>query len=185
MSERIANGASVGLGTPAVNREGAASTPCSAAPASPRRLDFVRLSLPQANEFVAAWHRHNDLVVGHLWSVGLADDSGILHAVMIVGRPISKALDNGDTVEVLRIAAGEAWNCNSRLYGAAARAAFAMGFHRVITTIDKAEGGSSLRASGYRLVADRPARKGWDTQSRPRDNRKYRSVPRQLWEAVA
>ena len=47
------------------------------------------------------------------------------------------------------------------------------------------ETGASLKAAGFRIVAQRPARAGWDTPSRPRDNSRYRSVKRQLWERVA
>ena len=61
-------------------------------------FDLQRLSLDQANEHVAWWHRHNDPVTGHLWSVGAVDGEGVLRAVMIVGRPIAKAYDNGDCV---------------------------------------------------------------------------------------
>jgi len=148
-------------------------------------LHLVRVSLAQANEHVAVWHRHNKPVVGHLWSVGASDEDGVLHAVMIVGRPVARPFDDGATVEVTRIASDGTRNCNSLLYGAAARAAFAMGYRRVITYIEKQEGGASLRASGYRMVAERPPKKGWSVPSRPRDDRNYRSVPRQLWEAAA
>ncbi len=148
-------------------------------------LELVRLSLDQANGHVAAWHRHNDEVVGHLWSTGAVDAEGIMRAVCIVGRPVAKSYDDGDTIEVLRVASDGGWNLNSFLYGAAARAAFAMGFHRVVTYNEADESGASLRAAGYRLIAVRPKRSGWWTPSRPRDNSKYRSVQRQLWEAVA
>jgi hypothetical protein len=33
------------------------------------------------------------------------------------------------------------------------------------------------------VVAELPARKGWDTPSRPRDNDSYLSTARTLWEA--
>lgn len=47
------------------------------------RLRLAPVSLEQANEHVAAWHRHNDPVVGHKFSVGAADDEGVLRAVAI------------------------------------------------------------------------------------------------------
>lgn len=46
------------------------------------------------------------------------------------------------------------------------------------------ETGSSLRAAGWRIVAERPARKGWDTPSRPRTDRHQVEIPRTLWEAM-
>jgi hypothetical protein len=146
-------------------------------------LRLVPVSLEQANEHVAAWHRHNEPVIGHKFSVGAADEGDVLRAVAIVGRPVGRGFDDGLTLEVLRVATDGTRNANSMLYGACSRAAFALGFRRVVTYTQADEGGASLRASGWRVIAERPARKGWDTPSRPRDNHVYRNVARQLWEA--
>ena len=148
-------------------------------------LSLVPLTLAQANEHVAAWHRHNRPVVGHKWSVGAADENEVLRAVAICGRPVARHLDDGHTIEVLRVASDGTRNANSLLYGACARAAFAMGYTRVITYTQAVESGSSLRAAGWRVIAERPARKGWSAPSRPRDNDLYASSPRQLWEVAA
>lgn len=147
-------------------------------------LRLVPLTLAQANEYVAAWHRHNRPVVGHKFSVGAADSEGVLRAVAIAGRPVARHLDDGDTIEVLRVASDGTRNANSILYGACSRAAFALGYRRVITYTQADEGGASLRASGWRVISERPARKGWDTASRPRDNDDYLSSVRQLWEST-
>lgn len=149
-------------------------------------LHLVPVSLAVANEHVAAWHRHNKPVVQCIFRVGAADSDGVLRAVAIVEDP--KARGNavrGDTVEITRLASDGTRNACSMLYGACARAAFALGYRAVITYIEDSEPGSSVRAAGFRLIASRPQRKGWDTVSRPRDNSTYRSVPRQLWEKVA
>ncbi len=61
-------------------------------------LSLVPISLAQANEHVAAWHRHNRPVVGHKFSVGAADQDGVLRAVAIAGRPVARHLDDGDTI---------------------------------------------------------------------------------------
>jgi hypothetical protein len=149
-------------------------------------LYLVPVSLAQANEHVAAWHRHNRPVPGAKFCVGAADDDGVLHAVAIVGRPVARHFDDGQTVEVVRVAGDGTRNANSLLYGACQRAAFALGYRRVITYTRTDESGSSLRAvAGWRVIAERPARRGWDTPSRPRDNETYRTSARQLWEAVA
>lgn len=42
---------------------------------------------------------------------------------------------------------------------------------------------SQLRAAGYRTIASRPARPGWDSMARPRDDAAYQSTERTLWEA--
>jgi hypothetical protein len=70
------------------------------------------------------------------------------------------------------------------LYGALARAAFALGYTRVITYTQADESGSSLRAAGWRVVAHRAARKGWNTISRPRDDARYMTSERTLWETT-
>jgi hypothetical protein len=143
------------------------------------------VTLAQANEHIAAWHRHNRPVVGHKWSVGAADDQDVLRAVAIVGRPVARHFDDGLTVEVLRVASDGTHNACSMLYGACSRAAFAQGYRRVVTYTQATELGGSLRAAGYRVVASLPPRAGWSAPSRPRDNAAYLGVARQLWEKTA
>lgn len=126
-------------------------------------LHLVPLSLAQANEHVAAWHRHSNPVVGHKWSVGAADGDTLV-AVAIVGRPLARAYDDGRTLEVLRVASDGTRNANSLLYGACARAAFAMGYRRLITYTQAAESGASVRAAGWTVIAQRPARGGWNAR---------------------
>jgi len=145
-------------------------------------LRLVPVSLDQANEHVAAWHRHNEPVVQAKFCVGAADDANVLRAVAIVERPKARGNCDGMTVEVTRVASDGTRNANSLLYGACARAAFALGYRRVITYTQADESGSSLRAAGYRVIASRPSRPGWDTPSRPRADLSYRTIPRQLWE---
>lgn len=145
-------------------------------------LRLVPVSLAQANEHVAAWHRHNEPVVQAIFRVGVADDQDVLRAVAIVENPKARGNADGGTVEITRLASDGTRNACSMLYGACARAAFALGYRRVITYIQADEPGSSVRAAGFRLVASRPARKGWNAPSRPRSDKTYRSVQRQLWE---
>lgn len=147
-------------------------------------LRLVALSLAQANEHVAAWHRHNEPVLQCIFRVGVADEDGVLHAVAIVEYPKARGNVDGETVEITRLASDGTPNACSMLYGACARAAFALGYRRVITYIRADEPGSSVRAAGFRVVAERPARKGWHTPSRPRTDATYRSVARQLWEVT-
>lgn len=148
-------------------------------------LRLTPVSFDQANEHVQAWHRHSDPVVGMKFCVGAADDDNVLRAVAIVGRPVARHFDDGLTLEVLRVASDGTRNANSLLYGACARASFALGYRRLITYTLTAEGGTSLRASGWKVIAERPARPGWDAPSRPRSNDRYLSSPRQLWEVEA
>lgn len=148
-------------------------------------LHLVPLSLAQANEHVAAWHRHNRPVPGAKFSVGAADEEGVLRAVAIVGRPVARHFDDGLTLEVNRVATDGTRNANSMLYGACARAAFALGYTRVITYTQASESGSSLKAAGWIVIAQRPARAGWTAPSRPRSDIGSAGVARQLWEKAA
>jgi hypothetical protein len=147
-------------------------------------LRLVPVNWDTARGFVRDWHRHHRPPVGYLWAHGVANDDDILVGVAIVGRPVASAFQDGLTVEVTRTATNGHPNANSMLYGAATRAAFAKGYRRVVTYTQATETGASLRAAGYRLVAERPARKGWDTPARPRDSRGVDGIPRTLWEQV-
>lgn len=57
-------------------------------------LTLIPVSLAQANEFVRQHHRHHKPVAGHKFSIGCAEN-GRLCAVAIVGRPVSRYLDDG------------------------------------------------------------------------------------------
>jgi hypothetical protein len=146
------------------------------------RLTLVPVSQRQANDAVRRWHRHNAAPRGDLFRVGATLD-GVLVAVGIAGRPVARAYDDGQTVEVTRVSSDGTRNAGSLLYGALTRAAWALGYTRVITYTQARESGASLRAAGWHVIAQRPARPGWDMPSRPRDDARYLTTERQLWEA--
>lgn len=146
-------------------------------------LRLVPISLAQANEHVAAWHRHSNPVPGHKFSIGVADGNDVLRAVAIVGRPVARRYDDGLTLEVNRVASDGSHNACSMLYGASARAAFALGYRRLITYTHSSESGSSLRAAGWIVIAERPPSRPWSVPSRPRADIGSAGVMRQLWEA--
>ena len=148
-------------------------------------LRLVPLSLQQANEHVAAWHRHNEPVLQCIFRVGVCDEEGVLRGVAIAELPKARGNVDGDTIEITRVASDGTKNVSSMLYGACSRAAFALGYRRVITYTQEGEPGTSLLAAGYRVIASRPPRRGWDTPSRPRSDTSYRSVQRQLWEVTS
>jgi hypothetical protein len=146
-------------------------------------LAVVPVSFRDACQFVTDWHRHHAPPVGHKFSLGVAAET-LLVGVAIVGRPVARSFDNGATLEVLRCATDGTEHVNSMLYAAAWRAAKALGYRRLITYTQAGESGASLRAAGWRIIAERPARPGWDTPSRPRAV-KNAGVQRYLWEAAA
>lgn len=145
-------------------------------------LQLVPLTQRQARDACQRWHRNNAPPVGDLFRVGAADGDTLV-AVGIAGRPVARHFDDGRTVEVLRVSSDGTPNTTSMLYAALSRAAFALGYRRVITYTQAGESGSSLRAAGWRVVAERPARSGWSSVSRPRDDARYLTTERTLWEA--
>ncbi len=147
-------------------------------------LRLCPVTLAQANEHVAAWHRHNRPVPGAKFSIGCCDEDGVLRAVAICGRPVARSFDDGDTIEVNRVASDGTRNACSMLYAACSRAAFALGYRRIVTYTQASESGASLRAAGWRVLAQRPERLGWSAPSRPRENGRYVTSARQLWEVV-
>lgn len=148
-------------------------------------LHLVPVRSREARAYVAMWHRHHAPPVGQIFAIGAATDDGVLRGVAIVGRPVARLLDNGQTLEVTRTATDGTRNANSLLYGACWRAARALGYTRLITYTQAGETGASLRASGWRVIAERPAAPGWDRPSRPRTLRGTEEIPRTLWEAAS
>lgn len=111
-------------------------------------LRLTPVSLSQANEFVKAHHRHHKAVAGHKFSIGCSFGNQLV-GVAIVGRPVSRYLDDGRTLEVNRLCTVGTKNACSFLYAASARAAKAMGYSKIITYILESEIGKSLKAAGW------------------------------------
>ena len=116
------------------------------------RLIIAPCDLADANGYVARFHRHHAPVVGHKFSLLVADETGAVRGVAIVGRPKARMLDDGWTAEVNRLATDGCPNACSALYGASWRVARSMGFRRLLSYILGSEPGTSLRASGWRSV---------------------------------
>ena len=146
-------------------------------------LRLVPVSYQTAADYVRMWHRHHPVPPpSHKYSIGVADGDELV-GVAMVGRPVARHFDDGLTLEVNRTAVADAPNANSMLYAACARAGFALGYRRIITYTEQTEPGGSLRAAGWRVIASRPARPGWDTPARRRVNPGRPGIPRTLWEA--
>lgn len=148
-------------------------------------LRIVPVRFRDACSFVLEHHRHLREPRGHVFSVGVANDRDELVGVAMVGRPVARHFDDGLTLEVNRTATDGTRNANSMLYGAAWRAAKALGYRRLITYTQAGESGASLRGAGWLLVGQRPARGGWDTPSRRRGQHGAEAIPRTLWEAAS
>lgn len=144
------------------------------------RLSLCTVELAEANAFVAAHHRHHKRVVGHKFSLGATLGEKIV-GIAIVGRPVARERQDGVTLEVTRLATDGTKNACSFLYGAAARATFALGYKRLGTYILASEPGTSLTAAGWRLIGEVKGR-SWSCPSRPRID-KHPTQDKLLWEA--
>lgn len=128
-------------------------------------LEIVPMTLAEANAFVQKNHRHHRPVVGHKFSIGCAAEDKIV-GVAIVGRPVSRYLDDGWTLEVTRLCTDGTKNACSMLYAAAWRAARAIGYRRLITYILISEPGTSLRAAGWKCIGEAGGLR-WTGKRRP------------------
>lgn len=112
-------------------------------------LQIVPISLQEANQFIKGHHRHHrPKTNGYRFCIGVADDEKIV-GVAIIGNPVARHLCDGWTLEVNRTCTDGTRNANSMLYGAAWKAARALGYKKLITYTLPEEGGASLRGAGW------------------------------------
>ena len=129
------------------------------------KLSIIPMTLDEANAFVEKWHRHHRPVPGCKFCIGVAEDHVV--GVAIVGRPVARMLDDGWTLEVNRTCTDGTKNANSMLYGACRRAAWALGYRKLITYTLPEEGGVSLTAAGWKCMGETGGGR-WSRESRPR-----------------
>jgi hypothetical protein len=135
-------------------------------------IEIKPTTLKQANAYVEAVHRHHGRVVGHKWSLAAFED-GRLCGVAIVGRPTGRRLDDGNTLEVTRLCTDGTRNACSALYAACARRARREGYGKIITFTLQSEPGTSLKAAGWTLEAEKAGKPRWNKQ-------RYAGRPTQL-----
>lgn len=136
-------------------------------------MKAIPLELKQANEYVENLHRHHSPVYRDKFRFGVLADDGHLCGVIQVARPVSRMLDDGKTLEVVRCCTDGTKNACSFLYSRAARIAQIMGYKKIITYILESENGASLKTSGYALEADGVGGGEWSRPSRPRKSGGY------------
>jgi hypothetical protein len=142
-------------------------------------MDLRPISLRQARRFVTEVHRHHEAPQGGKFALA-AWSSGELVGVAIVGRPVSRRLDNGLTAEVIRVATDGTRNACSFLYVRAKRAAQAMGYRKILTYTLPEESGDSLRAVAW-TRAGVAGGGSWSKPSRPRED-KHPTQEKIRWE---
>lgn len=133
-------------------------------------MKLCPVTLEEANDFVANFHRHNRPTTGGRFAIGIEQD-GELVGVAIVGRPIARQIEHHYTAEVLRTCTSTSAEKGavSKLYAACWRAWRAMGGTRLVTYTLKTESGASLRGAGWKLIGEvKPltASNGWLSRDR-------------------
>lgn len=131
-------------------------------------LAIVPISFAAACAFVNQHHRHHRAPQGHKFSLGLSEQDNIV-GVAMVGRPVSRHLDDGWTLEVRRLCTTGTANACSKLYAACWKATKALGYRQLITYILSTESGITLKAAGWQFVG-KAGGGSWDTPSRRRTN---------------
>lgn len=122
-------------------------------------LYLIPVTLRQANDFVAEHHKNFRPISQDRFSIGCAAD-GKLVGVIVVGRPRNPELNDGQTLTVLHICATGGRMACGMLYGAAARAAKALGYWRITAFLPVNRSSSALRAAGWRCMGPMENKKG-------------------------
>lgn len=146
-----------------------------------RPLRVRPITLRAANAEVQRLHRHHQAVRGCLFCLSVVEQDGAIRGVAIVGRPVARMLQDGVTAEVTRVATDGTPNACSMLYGAAWRAARAIGYRRLITYTLPEEGGASLRGAGWTLETDAAGGGEPSRPSRPRAPSKSPTCRKARW----
>ena len=129
-------------------------------------LTIQPIEWKEAIAFISRFHRHHRPPQG--WKFGIAvNNSESVVGVIIVGRPVARHLDDGQTLEVTRCCTDGTPNACSKLYSAAWRASKAMGYQKLITYTLNTEPGTSLKAAGWKIVGTAGGR-SWSRPKRLR-----------------
>lgn len=135
-------------------------------------LKAVPMELKYCKSYINENHRHHIAAVRDKFRVG-CENGGVIVGCVQVGRPVARRLDDGQTLEVLRLCSDGTKDVCSFLYSRAARIAKELGYAKIITYILETEDGTSLKASGWHLEADNVGGGSWDVPSRHRETEQY------------
>lgn len=130
------------------------------------QLRVVPTTLREANAFVVAHHRHHGTARGCIFCIAVAREERVV-GVLIVGRPVSRHLDDGFTAEATRCCTDGTPHAASKLYAAGWRAAQQLGYRRMVTYTLATEAGGSLKGAGWRCLGEAGGG-SWSRSSRPR-----------------
>lgn len=111
-------------------------------------LRIVPCTFRDACKYIKDNHRHHPPTTGCKFCVSVYNDD-LLVGVAVAGRPVSRYLDDGFTLEINRVCTDGTRNACSMLYGACVRIAKDMGYKKVITYILDSESGASVKAANF------------------------------------
>ena len=131
-------------------------------------IKAIPISLAQAQSYIDEHHRHHTSVIRDKYRVG-AEINGELVGVAQVGRPVNRHMDDGKTLEVIRLCSNGTKDVCSFLYAKSARIAKELGYSKIITYILESETGTSLKASGWHLEDSQCGGGTWDRANRKRE----------------
>lgn len=126
------------------------------------------MELKACQAYINQYHRHHQAAHRDKFRIAAVNGERIV-GVIQVGRPVSRTLDDGWTLEVLRLCTTGEKDVCSFLYSRAARIAREMGYKKIITYILESESGSSLKAAGWNCEAVGVGGSDWNVPSRPRE----------------
>ena len=121
--------------------------------------DMRWVTLKYANGIVNQWHSHLPPARGHIVSLGAFEGAECV-GVVILSRPVARMLDDGRTIDVVRLCTNGHPNAASQLLGRARRVARDLGARKLVSYTLATEAGTSYRAAGWTPVA-RVAAREW------------------------
>lgn len=130
-------------------------------------VEIRAIGITSARAACDRWHSHHEPSIGGLFALAAWVGDRCV-CVAIVSRPVARALDNGSTAEVVRLASdGSTRGAASAVLRACVRESAARGYSRVISYTLLGEVGACYRAARWRPT--HVTRGGhWDTPSRRR-----------------
>ena len=131
-----------------------------------KKLIAIPMELKQVQAYINENHRHHKAAVGDKFRIAAKDEEGNIVGVVQCGRPVPRYLDDGETLEVLRLCTDGTKDACSFLYSRCARIAKELGYKKIITYILETENGTSLRASGWKCEATNVGGATWENCTR-------------------
>lgn len=134
-----------------------------------KKLHIVPCDIHDAKRYVELHHRHHKAPLGAKFALAVADEQGTVRGVALVGRPVARMIQDGWTLEVVRLATDGAKNACSALYAASWRVTRALGYRRLVTYVLSTESGTSVKAAGWKCIGEAGVRVGPCSQHSARE----------------